>query len=447
MRISGTRSKRDEMTEVRVIGAGLAGSEAACKLADSGCHVILYEQKPVKFSPAHSSETFAELVCSNSFKASRVDSASGLLKAEMRMLGSLCLKVADTCSVPAGGALAVDRDIFSAGVTEEVRSRSNIEIRREEFTEIDLSVPTIIATGPLTEGKLAEELRRLTGGESLYFFDAAAPIVTAESLDMSRLYSMSRYGLGGDDYLNAFFDKPGYEAFLEALVNAECAELHSFEEQPVYEGCMPIEKLAKRGKDAIRYGPMKPVGLKNPETGHRPWAAVQLRRENEEGSMFNLVGFQTNLKFGEQKRVFSMIPGLEHAEFARYGVMHRNSFMNAPEVLDGTLRIKGTDSVYIAGQLSGTEGYMESAGCGILAAMFLLQRLNGKEPVPLPETTMLGALMKYLNTPNKDFQPMGANMGILPSLKDEIRDKKERYAGYAARSLKDLEQFIEENRL
>ncbi|MBQ4240323.1 MAG: methylenetetrahydrofolate--tRNA-(uracil(54)-C(5))-methyltransferase (FADH(2)-oxidizing) TrmFO [Oscillospiraceae bacterium] len=433
------------MTEIRVIGAGLAGCEAACMLADAGYRVILYEQKPVHFSPAHKSEKFAELVCSNSFKADRVDSASGLLKAEMRMLGSVCLKVADGCRVPAGGALAVDRELFSQGVTDEVRARENIEIRNEEFSSIDLSIPTIIATGPLTEGGLAQEISRLTGGDSLYFFDAAAPIVTRDSLNMEHLYSMSRYGQGGDDYLNAFFDKDGYDRFVGELVNAECAELHAFEEQPVYEGCMPIEKLAKRGHDAIRYGPMKPVGLRNPETGHRPWAAVQLRREDEEGTMFNLVGFQTNLKFGEQKRVFSMIPGLENAEFARYGVMHRNSFLNAPEVLDGTLRIKGTENIYIAGQLSGTEGYMESAGCGLIAARFLLARLRGSEPAPLPETTMLGALMRYLNTPNKDFQPMGANMGILPGLKDEIRDKKERYAGYASRALDALKGYLEEN--
>ncbi len=431
------------MTEIRVIGAGLAGCEAACMLADAGYRVILYEQKPVHFSPAHKSEKFAELVCSNSFKADRVDSASGLLKAEMRMLGSVCLKVADGCRVPAGGALAVDRELFSQGVTDEVRARENIEIRNEEFSSIDLSIPTIIATGPLTEGGLAQEISRLTGGDSLYFFDAAAPIVTRDSLNMEHLYSMSRYGQGGDDYLNAFFDKAGYDRFVGELVNAECAELHAFEEQPVYEGCMPIEKLAKRGHDAIRYGPMKPVGLRNPETGHRPWAAVQLRREDEEGTMFNLVGFQTNLKFGEQKRVFSMIPGLENAEFARYGVMHRNSFLNAPEVLDGTLRIKGTENIYIAGQLSGTEGYMESAGCGLIAARFLLARLRGSEPAPLPETTMLGALMRYLNTPNKDFQPMGANMGILPGLKDEIRDKKERYAGYASRALDALKGYLE----
>ncbi len=434
------------MTEIRVIGAGLAGCEAACMLADAGYSVVLYEQKPVHYSPAHKSEKFAELVCSNSFKADRVESASGLLKAEMRLLGSVCLKVADSCRVPAGGALAVDRELFAQGVTDEVRARENIEIRNEEVTSIDPDVPTIIATGPLTEGGLAEELVRLTGGESLYFFDAAAPIVTRDSLNMDRLYSMSRYGQGGDDYLNAFFDKAGYDSFVEELINAECAELHAFEEQPVYEGCMPIEKLAKRGHDAIRYGPMKPVGLRNPETGHRPWAAVQLRRENEEGTMFNLVGFQTNLKFGEQKRVFSMIPGLENAEFARYGVMHRNSFLNAPEVLDGTLRIKGTENTYVAGQISGTEGYMESAGCGLLAARFLMARRRGEEPVPLPETTMLGALMRYLKTPNKDFQPMGANMGILPGLKDEIRDKKERYAGYALRALNDLKAYLEENR-
>ncbi len=432
---------------IYVVGAGLAGCEAACSLADAGYDVTLFEQKPVKYSPAHKSELFAELVCSNSFKADRVASASGLLKAEMKLLGSVCLKVADTCRVPAGGALAVNRDLFSQGVTEEVRSRKNIRVVNSEFTSIDPSVPTIIATGPLTEGLLAEEISRLTGDSSLFFYDAAAPIVSADSLDMDRLYSMSRYGKGGDDYLNAFFDKAGYDFFINELINAECAELHSIDDQPVYEGCMPIEKLAKRGHDAARYGPMKPVGLRNPETGHRPWAAVQLRREDENGTMYNIVGFQTNLKFGEQKRVFSMIPGLENAEFVRYGVMHRNSFLNAPKVLDGTLRFNGTENIYVAGQLSGTEGYMESAGCGLLAARFMISRLKGIEPKALPEDTMLGALMKYLRTPNKDFQPMGANMGLLPSLKEEIKDKKERYSGYADRALISLKRYLEENRL
>ena len=274
----------------------------------------------------------------------------------------MCLEVADECRVPAGGALAVNRDLFSSGVTDTIRNNKHIQVVCEEYTHIDDSVPTIIATGPLTEGKLAEELSRITGDDALYFYDAAAPIVTADSLDFSKLFCQSRYDRGGDDYWNSPFDKAGYEEFWNELVHAEVAELHSFEaDQPVYEGCMPIEKLAKRGIDAARYGPMKPVGLKNPFTGHRPWAAVQLRKEDTEGTMFNLVGFQTNLKFGEQKRVFSMIPGLENAEFVRYGVMHRNSFLNAPKVLDGTLRLKGMKQVYIAGQLSGVEGYMESA--------------------------------------------------------------------------------------
>ncbi|MBQ8995741.1 MAG: methylenetetrahydrofolate--tRNA-(uracil(54)-C(5))-methyltransferase (FADH(2)-oxidizing) TrmFO [Oscillospiraceae bacterium] len=430
------------MKKVHVIGAGLAGCEAANLLANRGYEVDLYEQKPQKYSPAHKSESFAELVCSNSFKASRLESAAGMMKEEMRRLGSICLDVAEQCKVPAGGALAVNRDEFSLGVTKRILANKNIEIVREEFTELDDSVPTIVATGPLTDGKLAEDLSRLTGTESLYFYDAAAPIVLADSLDYSKLFCQSRYDRGGDDYWNAPFDKAGYEEFWNQLVSAEGAELHSFEvDQPVYEGCMPIEKLAKRGIDAARYGPMKPVGLRNPMTGHRPWAAVQLRKEDAEGTMFNLVGFQTNLKFGEQKRVFTMIPGLEHAEFVRYGVMHRNSFLNAPKVLDDTLRIKGTDQIYIAGQLSGVEGYMESAAFGISAARFLSSRLEGREPAMLPPETMLGSLLRYLSSENKDFQPMGANMGILPPI-GEIKDKKERYAAYANRGLLALEEFL-----
>lgn len=432
------------MRSIRVIGAGLAGCEAANTLSKAGYAVDLYEQKPVKFSPAHKSDLFAELVCSNSFKASRLESAAGMMKEEMRMLGSLCLEVADQCKVPAGGALAVDRNRFSEGVTERIKSDPNIRIVQEEFTDLSDDEPTIIATGPLTEGVLAEKLKELTGTDSLYFFDAAAPIVTADSLDYSKLFCQSRYDRGGDDYWNAPFDKAGYEAFWNELVNAECAELHSFEkDQPVYEGCMPIEKLAKRGLDAARYGPMKPVGLHNPMTGHRPWAAVQLRKEDAEGTMFNLVGFQTNLKFGEQKRVFSMIPGLENAEFVRYGVMHRNSFLNAPKVLDGFLRIKGTKQIYVAGQLSGVEGYMESAAGGILAARFLSERLSGREPVALPKETMLGSMMNYLATENKDFQPMGANMGILPQISGKM-DKTERYSYYARRGLEVMRKYLDE---
>ena len=432
------------MKRVRVIGAGLAGCEAAWSLANRGYGVELVEQKPLHYSPAHHVPTFAELVCSNSLKAERVESAAGLLKEEMRRLGSLCLQAAQEARVPAGGALAVNRDIFSDRVTQAIRGHENIQVVAKVQEDLSEQIPTILATGPLTEGAMARQLQELTGATSLSFFDAAAPIVTADSLDFSQLFAQSRYDRGGaEDYWNASFDKAGYEAFWEALVSAETATLHDFEEN-VYEGCMPIEKLAKRGKDAIRYGPMKPVGLRNPQTGHRPWAAVQLRKENEEGSLFNLVGFQTNLKFSEQKRVFSMIPGFANAEFARYGVMHRNSFLNAPEVLDEQLRLKKAPWVRVAGQLSGVEGYMESAAGGILAARFLAEELEGISFRPLPETTMLGALLKYLGTPNRDFQPMGANMGLLPALAEEIKDKKDRYAAYAQRALAALDTYLKE---
>ena len=348
--------------QIKIIGAGLAGCEAALWLADHGVQVDLYEQKPVKFSPAHKSAGFAELICSNSLKAERPDSASGLLKIEMRMMGSHLLDAAETARVAAGGALAVDRDVFSTAVTEMVEKNSGITVHREEVTALDESVPVLVASGPLTEGVLAEQIAALTGSHRLSFFDAVAPIVSAESLDMEKIFAASRYGRGEADYLNCPFNKLEYETFYNELLNAERAPLHDFDgELTVYEGCMPIEVMAGRGADTMRYGPLRPVGLRDPRTGHRPWANVQLRAENTARTLYNIVGFQTNLKWGEQKRVFSMIPGLEHAEFIRYGVMHRNTFLESPAVLTKGLYLKEHPNVFFAGQITGFEGYMESA--------------------------------------------------------------------------------------
>lgn len=423
------------MSKVRVLGAGLAGCEAALWLAEKGVQVELFEQKPARKSPAHKSENFAELVCSNSLKADRPDSASGLLKAEMDLLGSHILPVARKVRVAAGGALAVDRDAFSAGVTQLVESQPGITVVRKEVTELDESLPTLVATGPLTDGALAAAIAEVTGGDELSFYDAAAPIVTAESLDMSRIFAASRYGRGEADYLNCPFNKEEYEAFHAALVAAERAELHEFDGNlTVYEGCMPIEVMAGRGADTMRFGPLRPVGLVDPATGHRPWANVQLRRENEAGTLYNIVGFQTNLKFGEQKRVFSMIPGLANAEFARYGVMHRNTFLNSPRLLDQGLRLKGHENLWFAGQITGFEGYMESAACGLLAARSLWAALNGRSYEAPPADTMLGQLTRYITSENKNFQPMGANMGLLPPLAEHIRDKRLRYAAISERA-------------
>lgn len=423
------------MSKVRVLGAGLAGCEAALWLAEKGVQVELFEQKPARKSPAHKSENFAELVCSNSLKADRPDSASGLLKAEMDLLGSHILPVARKVRVAAGGALAVDRDAFSAGVTQLVESQPNITVVRKEVTELDESLPTLVATGPLTDGALAAAIAEVTGGDELSFYDAAAPIVTAESLDMSRIFAASRYGRGEADYLNCPFNKEEYEAFHAALVTAERAKLHEFDGSlTVYEGCMPIEVMAGRGADTMRFGPLRPVGLVDPATGHRPWANVQLRRENEAGTLYNIVGFQTNLKFGEQKRVFSMIPGLANAEFARYGVMHRNTFLNSPRLLDQGLRLKGHENLWFAGQITGFEGYMESAACGLLAARSLWAALNGRSYEAPPADTMLGQLTRYITSENKNFQPMGANMGLLPPLAEHIRDKRLRYAAISQRA-------------
>lgn len=426
-----------------VIGAGLAGVEAAWQIANAGEKVTLIEQKPMERSPAHKSDDFAELVCSNSLKASRLDSAAGLLKEEMVRLGSLTVPVARGCAVPAGGALAVDRHIFSSTITEKIKAHPNITVKYEQAQDIPLSENdiTVVATGPLTCGKMGESIRALCGG-CLSFYDAAAPIVTAESIDMNIVFGASRYGRGGEsDYLNCPFNKEQYENFITELVNAQGAVLHDFD---VYEGCMPIEKLAKRGPDAPRFGPMKPVGLTDLKTGHRPWAAVQLRRENAAGTMYNLVGFQTNLKFGEQKRVFSMIPGLANAEFVRYGVMHRNSFIDSPRLLSAAFRLKKQKNVFFAGQITGVEGYMESAASGILAGKNAVRLARGEALLELPKTTMLGALSAYISDETvKDFQPMGANFGILPPIEPKIKDKKQRYAALAQRALADLEKVME----
>ena len=434
------------MIGVDVIGAGLAGCEAAWALANAGIPVRLYEMKPHRYSPAHRSEDFAELVCSNSLKAQRIGSAAGMLKEEMRMMGSLVVDCALQTSVAAGGALAVDRDAFSALVTSRILAHPQIEVRREEVSEPAADRLTVIATGPLTSDLLAKKISELCGG-LLSFYDAAAPIVTFESVNMEHAFFGARYGRGEDDYINCPFSREEYERFYEALVNAQGAPLHSFDrpEQKVYEGCMPIEIMAKRGADTIRYGPLKPVGLRDPRTGHRPWAVVQLRRENREGTLYNIVGFQTNLKFGEQKRVFSMIPGLENAEFARYGVMHRNTFIRSPSLLDCTFRMRENEGIYFAGQITGVEGYMESAMSGILVGKQLARRLQGKPPLELPEDCMSGALCRYVTSPDcADFQPMGANMGLLPPLGTRVKDKQVRYEQIARRGLEHLKTVLEE---
>ena len=429
---------------VTVIGAGLAGCEAAYTVAQQGIPVTLWEMKPEKYTPAHRHSGFAELVCSNSLKARRIESAAGLLKEEMRRLGSLCVPIAYGCAVPAGGALAVDREKFSAAVTRRINEHPLITVKQGEVTSIPAEGVVIIATGPLTSEPLANAIAELCGG-GLSFYDAAAPIVTAESVDMNSAFRASRYDReesGEGDYINCPLNKEEYEAFHAALVTAETAPLHEFDKLTVYEGCMPIEVLAKRGSDSIRFGPMKPVGLRDPHTGHRPWAVVQLRAENAEGTLYNLVGFQTNLKFPEQKRVFGMIPALKNAEFMRYGVMHRNTFLNAPELLDGAFRMKSRPTLLFAGQMTGVEGYMESAAAGILAGLNACRMVRGQEPLILPRDTMMGALAAHVSTPNEDYQPMGANFGILPTLETHIRDKKMRYAALAQRALESLDRVM-----
>ncbi len=430
---------------INVIGAGLAGCEAAMQIASQGINVRLYEMKPQKKTPAHHSDLFAELVCSNSLKAERVESAAGLLKEEMRRLNSFLMKCADKCKVPAGGALAVDRKIFSQLATEGIRSNPYIEVFSQEVCDIPDDSVTVIATGPLTSEPLAEAIKKRFGG-SLSFFDAAAPIVTADSIDMNYAFTASRYGKGGgEDYINCPMNKEEYELFYNELIKAERAPLHDFDvaNPKVYEGCMPVEVMAQRGENTLRFGPMKPVGLINPRTGHRPWAVLQLRKENFSGTMYNLVGFQTNLKFPEQKRVFSLIPALYNADFVRYGVMHRNTFICSPRILNPDYSVRENKKLFFAGQITGVEGYMESAASGILAGINACRVLQEKQTAILPKDTMLGALSGYISDPSVvKFQPMGANFGVLPELENRLRDKKERAAAYAVRALESLENYM-----
>ena len=439
---------QDINRSVWVIGAGLAGCEAAWTLAQQGVAVRLYEMKPQQYTPAHQYKGFAELICSNSLKAARIGSAAGMLKEEMRILGSLTMEAAQQTSVSAGGALAVDRERFSDFITERILAHPLIEVVHQRVDHLPEGTG-IVASGPLTEEHLAQDIAQLCGESYLSFFDAAAPIVTFESLDKDKVFFAARYGRGEDDYINCPMDKEQYEAFYEQLVQAEAVQLHSFEREQmkVYEGCMPVEVMAKRGADTLRYGPLKPVGLTDPHTGRRPWAVVQLRSENRQGSLYNLVGFQTNLKFPEQKRVFSMIPGLEQAEFVRYGVMHRNTFLDSPRLLESDLSLKKRPEIYFAGQITGVEGYVESAASGILAGHNLARRLRGEQPLQLPLDCMLGALVHYISDPSvSDFQPMGANMGILPPWQERVKDKTKRYELIANRGLDSLRAYLAQQR-
>ena len=446
---------------ITIIGGGLAGCEAAYQIAKKGIKVKLYEMKPVKFTEAHSNENLAEIVCSNSFKSNLHTNACGLLKEELRYMDSLLIKIADETQVPAGQALAVDREIFSKRVTEKIEKNPLIEIIHEEVTNIEKMVEegiVIIATGPLTSKGMAEEILKITGEDKLYFYDAAAPILTKESIDFDIAFFGNRYDqekqkdetleewkkrLENQDasYINLPMNKEEYENFWQELVNAEIVTLHEFEKREIFEGCMPIEVMAKRGIDTLRYGPLKPVGFDDPRTGKRPYAIVQLRQDDTDGIIYNIVGFQTNLKYGEQKRVFSMIPGLGNAEFVKYGVMHRNTHINSTKLLDNTYCLKKNENVFFAGQITGVEGYVESISSGMVAAINACQKYFGKEKIIFSETTMLGALAKYISTENDKFQPMNANFGIVPELNEKIRDKKLKYGKLADRGIADLKKL------
>ena len=431
---------------VTIVGAGLAGSEAAWQLARRGIPVRLVEMKPVKFSPAHKSPGFAELVCSNSLKAEHLSNASGLLKAELRAMDSLILRCAEESRVPAGGALAVDRDDFSGRVTAALEQHPLVTVERGVASEIP-AVPAIVATGPLTDPALTDAIAARTGVGALNFFDAAAPIVTAESLDMTKVFRASRYGRGSDDYLNCPMTEAEYNAFYDALVGAELAELHDFEKKLVFEGCLAVEILASRGRQTLAFGPLKPVGLIDPRTGKEPYAVVQLRQENVQGTLYNLVGFQTRLKWGEQKRVFGMIPGLEHAEFARYGVMHRNTYLNGPAVFGANYAVKGRPLTRFAGQLTGVEGYMESTASGLVAAVSLARAMAGQDEPDFTGRTIMGALERHVRTPSANFQPMNANFGILDALPFRVKGKKNRYEKLSEVAIDTLNEVIKQYEL
>ncbi|MGQ9756278.1 MAG: methylenetetrahydrofolate--tRNA-(uracil(54)-C(5))-methyltransferase (FADH(2)-oxidizing) TrmFO [Desulfotomaculales bacterium] len=433
------------MPAVTVVGAGLAGAEAAWQTATRGIPVELYEMRPRKFTPAHTTGYFAELVCSNSLRAEAFTSAVGLLKEEMRRLGSLIMRCADANRVPAGGALAVDRTLFSRAVTETLEQHPLVTVHREEVRRVPEAPAVVLASGPLTSDALADDIRRLTGEDYLYFYDAVAPIVTLESLNLDRIFKSSRYGKGEPAYLNCPMTEDEYDRFWQALVAAERAPLHAFEQEIHFEGCLPIEVLAARGREALLFGPLKPVGLVDPRTGKRPFAVVQLRQDNKQGTLFNMVGFQTNLKWGEQKRVFRLIPGMEDAEFVRYGVMHRNTYINAPALLEPTLECKRRPGLFFAGQLAGVEGYVESAAAGLIAGINAARVARGQRPVAPPRETAHGALLYYITEADpRDFRPMNVAFGLFPPLPTRIRDKKARYAAYAEGGLAALAAWLQE---
>lgn len=421
----------------------MAGSEAAWQLAQRGIKVKLYEMRPVKSTPAHHTEKFAELVCSNSLRSNQLENAVGLLKEEMRRLGSLIMEYADKNAVPAGGALAVDREKFSQDITDQIKNHPNIEIIYEELVDIPQDEYVIIASGPLTSENLSRSIMRMTENDYFYFYDAAAPIVSYDSIDMTKAFKASRYDKGESDYINCPMTEDEYQLFYKELIGAEAVPLKNFEKQVVFEGCMPVETMASRGPMTLLFGPLKPVGLTDPNTGKQPYAVVQLRQDNKEGSLYNIVGFQTHLKWGEQKRVFGLIPGLENAEFVRYGVMHRNTYINSPKLLTLTLQMKERANIMFAGQITGVEGYIESASSGLVAGINMSRIFNNQEPLIFPKTTAHGALCHYINDDtNKNFQPMNVNYGIFPELGMRIRGKAERNKKKAERGLEDMEAFV-----